>query len=57
MQCFKHRCPNPKCRALLSIPEETRGHSARCAKCEQSFFVPFILESAGKNRPHLRKAG
>jgi len=57
MRCFKHRCPNPDCRALLSIPDETRGHSARCAKCEHSFFVPFLLQPHGKDQPPLRKAG
>ena len=57
MQCFEHRCPNPKCRALLSIPEEMRGHSARCAKCRQSFFVPFILGHSNKSSSRLRKAG
>jgi len=57
MQCFEHRCPNPKCRALLSIPEEMRGHSARCAKCKQSFFVPFLLGHSNKSSSRLRKAG
>ena len=57
MQCFEHRCPNPDCRAVLSIPETMRGHNARCAKCNQSFFVPYILRPATKKKYRLRKAG
>ena len=57
MRSFKYRCPNPDCRAILSIPEKTRGHTARCAKCDQSFFVPFVLQHPNQTKPPLRKAG
>jgi len=57
MQYFEHRCPNPDCRAILSIPETMRGRNARCAKCNHSFFVPYILRPAEKKTRPLRKAG
>jgi hypothetical protein len=57
MRSFKHQCPNPKCRTLLSIPDKMRGHYARCANCGQSFFVPLLLRISNKTDARVRKAG
>jgi len=60
MRPFQYRCPNPKCRVLLSIPESMRGRSARCGSCSQEFVAPFIVSRPfGQDKPPsppLRKA-
>lgn len=40
MRSHSFRCPNPDCKAVLSIPEEMMGQRVRCAGCGQSFLVP-----------------
>ena len=40
MRSHSFRCPNPDCRAVLSIPEEMMGQRVRCAGCGQSLLVP-----------------
>jgi len=57
MRLFKHRCPNPKCRALLAIPEKVRGQYVRCASCGQFFFVPLLLRATTGGHGPVRKAG
>jgi len=42
MSSVSFRCPNPKCRQVLVIPEDLRGLRARCAKCGQSFPLPLL---------------
>ena len=61
MRTFPYRCPNPKCRAVLAIPESLRGRSARCGKCSQEFVLPLLTalprrEDGRPPRP-LKKAG
>jgi len=60
MKSFSYRCPNPRCRAMLSIPESMRGQSARCGSCSQEFVVPFVVPRTLKKdkppSPPLRKA-
>lgn len=61
MKSFPYRCPNPKCRAVLSIPEAMRGQSAKCGNCSQEFMVPFTMpltmRTTKTQPPPLRKAG
>jgi hypothetical protein len=60
MRSFQHRCPNPGCRAVLSIPDSARGKTVICARCGQSFFAPILLREAKDlpKPPHrYRKAG
>jgi len=33
-------CPNLLCRALLEVPESTRGKKVRCSHCGTAFLVP-----------------
>ncbi len=60
MKPFSYRCPNPKCRVVLSIPESMRGQSARCGSCSQEFMVPFVvsrtLRKDEPQSPPMRKA-
>ncbi|MDY6914670.1 MAG: hypothetical protein SVT52_09485 [Planctomycetota bacterium] len=46
---------NPKCRVMLTVPEQMRGQRVRCAACGEIFFVPPPAEPATK-RKRLRKA-
>lgn len=55
MQPIRMRCPNPKCRVILSIPQEMTGQRVRCAGCGESFPVPFLGRTAV--RKPFRKAG
>jgi hypothetical protein len=60
MRSFQHRCPNPGCRAVLSIPENMRGKTVVCARCGQSFFIPIMLaefKDLPKPPQRFRKAG
>ena len=45
MLSFRLRCPNPKCRVVLSIPEQLHGQHVRCAGCGTSFLVPPTIMS------------
>jgi LSD1 subclass zinc finger protein len=33
-------CPNLKCRAVLQVPEKSRGKRVRCGQCQTAFLVP-----------------
>lgn len=33
-------CPNLKCRAVLIVPDETRGKKVVCSKCGNTLSVP-----------------
>lgn len=33
-------CPNLRCRAILSVPPETRGRIVRCKNCGSNIRVP-----------------
>ena len=57
VRSFKQRCPNPDCRATLSVPENMRGHNVRCAKCGHSFFVSIVLKRTIRYIKPRRKAG
>ena len=35
-------CPNLKCRAILTVPETTRGKKVRCGHCGAVLMVPQI---------------
>jgi len=56
MCSIKFRCPNPKCRVVLSIPQKMRGRHVRCAGCGQEFIVPIISLSRGDRKGSFRKA-
>lgn len=60
MPSFTFRCPNPKCRELLSIPRNLQGLFVRCAKCEQSFLIPPAIQHIWLEKARTepkRKAG
>ena len=57
MRSARYRCPNPKCRAILRIPEKLIGKHARCASCGEAFIVPHMLRSAQVTERRFRKAG
>lgn len=61
MRNFPYRCPNPKCRAVLAMPESLRGRPAKCGKCSQEFVAPLLgpILSRGDGGPvrPLKKAG
>jgi len=40
MSSINHRCPNPRCRVMLSIPRRPHWRRVRCAVCGRSFDVP-----------------
>ncbi len=63
MKPLSYRCPNPKCRVMLSIPASMTGQSVRCGNCSQEFVVPFVVSGKigrpkpqPQPRPPLRKA-
>lgn len=33
-------CPKLSCRAILRVPENTRGQRVRCGNCGSAFIVP-----------------
>jgi hypothetical protein len=33
-------CPNLKCKAVLQVPDTTRGKKVRCGHCGGTFVVP-----------------
>jgi hypothetical protein len=33
-------CPNLKCRKILSVPDELRGHNVKCQYCQSILRVP-----------------
>ncbi len=33
-------CPNLNCRALLRVPDRTRGKKVRCGRCGMALLVP-----------------
>ena len=43
-------CPNLKCRAILTVPETTRGKKVRCGHCAAVLMVPQVKKQA---RPNL----
>jgi len=43
MECVKHRCPNPNCRAVLAIPRQPNWHRVRCAACGSKITMPPTL--------------
>jgi len=57
MRPLTYRCPNPKCRTMLVIPESMRGQTVRCADCGHSFVVPILLRVEGRKPGNYRKAG
>jgi len=38
------QCPRLRCRAILRVPDNTRGKLVRCSECGSAFVVP----SSGK---------
>ena len=54
------KCPNPKCRAELSIPWELRGLCVRCSRCGETFVAPLsarVFLEAFMPPKKARKAG
>lgn len=33
-------CPKLSCRAILRVPDNTRGQRVRCSSCQTAFLVP-----------------
>ena len=47
MPQIEFRCPNPKCRFLLTISSEYSGQMVRCPACGQKFRLPLeVIRSA-----------
>lgn len=44
-------CPNLRCRAVLQVPELTRGKKVRCGHCGQHFLVPQARRESVPSRP------
>jgi hypothetical protein len=42
----KYRCPNPKCREKLMIPDKMQGKEVRCARCKELFVAPIRFNLA-----------
>jgi hypothetical protein len=45
------QCPRLSCRAILRLPESTRGHRVRCGECGMAFVVPAAPLSRTVPRP------
>ena len=56
MCSIKFRCPNLRCRVVLSIPHKMRGRHVRCAGCGQEFVIPILSLSRGDRKGSFRKA-
>jgi len=39
-------CPNLRCRAVLAVPEDTRGRLVRCRNCGMNVKIPQKNESS-----------
>jgi hypothetical protein len=51
------RCPNPKCRVTLHVPEAMLGRHVRCGGCGHSFLVPATAAvHTGRRSSPRRKA-
>ena len=48
---IKIRCPNLRCRTILSVPIDRRGKCVVCQECGQALLVPATPKAAGKSRP------
>ena len=58
MGVYKYRCPNPKCRKNLVIPQDTQGKEVRCAGCKELFVAPMrfnLAETLGRVTSGLLK--
>ena len=42
-------CPNLKCRAILSVPGNTRGMKVRCSQCNGRISVPKVHKKTTKD--------
>lgn len=51
---IKIRCPNLRCRTILSVPVDRRGHCVVCQECGQALLVP--ATKAAKAKPVLKPA-
>ena len=40
MSTVNHRCPNPRCVVLLTVPRQTEWHRVRCRGCGNIFVMP-----------------
>ncbi|MFW6132692.1 MAG: BRcat domain-containing protein [Planctomycetota bacterium] len=56
MRPVRLRCPNPRCRLILSIPTHMRGRRVRCAACGHQFVAP-VLPGGALGRRHYRDTG
>ena len=45
------RCPNLRCRAVLSVSADKRGRCVRCEMCGQSLMIPLPAASRPRPRP------
>jgi hypothetical protein len=43
---YKYRCPNPKCRKTLAIPQSSQGKEVRCEGCKELFVAPVRFDLA-----------
>lgn len=45
---IKLRCPNLRCKSILSVPPHFRGKAVRCGICGQSLVVPNVKKDGKK---------
>ena len=57
MDVVRYRCPNPKCRAVLSIPAKAQGRMVVCGRCGMAFLAPLSLRLPPAPPEARRKAG
>jgi hypothetical protein len=58
MGADKYRCPNPKCRKTVVIPQSMQGKEVRCAGCKELFVAPVrfnLAETLGRATSGLLK--
>ena len=48
---IKIRCPNLRCRTILSVPVDRRGKCVVCQECGQALMIPATPKMAGKTKP------
>ena len=47
-------CPNLKCRHILNVPDDSRGHKVRCGNCGTTLVVP-ATKAHARTAPSTRE--